>query len=252
MIFRKDGEAMSYMQLMAYLQELNPASLCLRMLLGIAFGGFIGLERGSKQRAAGFRTYMLVCLGAVLTMLLGQYEHHMLTTAWVSAAAATGLKTDVARFGAQVISGIGFLGAGTIIVTGRQEVKGLTTGAGLWACACMGLAIGAGFYECVILAFLLILLAIRVLPAVESFVVEHARNMNLYVEFESLDDIGSIIACIKSMEAQIYQVDIDRGRDDTNRHPNAVFAIRLKKSRMQEKLMVCLSEISQVHFIEAI
>ena len=243
---------MTLQQLLDYLQELNMASVCLRMLLGIAFGGFIGLERGSKQRAAGFRTYMLVCLGAVLTMLLGQYEHQMLTTVWSSAAEATGLKTDVARFGAQVISGIGFLGAGTIIVTGRQEVKGLTTGAGLWACACMGLAIGAGFYACVILAFALIVLAIRVLPAVEGFVVEHARNMNLYMEFESLDDIGSIIGCIKALDAQIYQVDIDRGRDDTNRHPSAIFSIRLKKARMQEKLMVCLSEISHVHFIEAI
>jgi len=243
---------MSYAQLMESLRELNMASVCLRMCLGIAFGGFIGLERGSKQRAAGFRTYMLVCLGAVLTILLGQYEHHMLTTVWASATQETGLKTDVARFGAQVISGIGFLGAGTIIVTGRQEVKGLTTGAGLWACACMGLAIGAGFYECVILAFLLIVVAIRILPAVESFVVDHARNMNLYVEFESLDDIGSIITCIKGQEAQIYQVDIDRGRDDTNRHPSAVFSIRLKKARMQEKLMVCLSEIAHVHFIESI
>lgn len=243
---------MSAQQLYDYLQELNMASVCLRMFLGIAFGGFIGLERGSKQRAAGFRTYMLVCLGAVLTILLGQYEHHMLTTAWAYSAQAAGLKTDVARFGAQVISGIGFLGAGTIIVTGRQEVKGLTTGAGLWACACMGLAIGAGFYECVILSFVLIVLAIRILPAVESFVVDHARNMNLYVEFESLDDIGDIISCIKGLNAQIYQVDIDKGRDDTNRHPSAVFSIRLKKSRMQEKLLVCLSEIPNVHFIESI
>ena len=243
---------MTFWQLLDYLRELNMASVCLRMLLGIAFGGFIGLERASKQRAAGFRTYMLVCLGAVLTILLGQYEHLMLTTQWTAAAQETGLKTDVARFGAQVISGIGFLGAGTIIVTGRQEVKGLTTGAGLWACACMGLAIGAGFYECVILAFVLIVLAIRVLPSVEAFVVDHARNMNLYIEFESLDDIGSIITCIKGLEAQIYQVDIDRGRDDTNRHPSAVFSIRLKKARMQEKLMVCLSEIRQVYFIEAI
>ena len=239
-------------QLLEYLRQLNMASVCLRMLLGIAFGGFIGLERGSKQRAAGFRTYMLVCLGAVLTMLLGQYEHHMLATSWLSATEHTGLKTDVARFGAQVISGIGFLGAGTIIVTGRQEVKGLTTGAGLWACACMGLAIGAGFYECVILSFLLIVIAIRVLPAVETFAIDHARNMNLYVEFATLDDIGPIIAHIKYLEAQIYQVEINRGRDDTNRHPSAIFAIRLKKSRTQETLMVSLSEISNVYFIEAI
>lgn len=243
---------MDLWQLLDHLRQLNMESVCVRMLLGIAFGGYIGLERAGKQRAAGFRTYMLVCLGAVLTMLLGQYEHHMLTTVWTEAMVQTGLKTDVSRFGAQVISGIGFLGAGTIIVTGRQEVKGLTTGAGLWACACMGLAIGAGFYECVLLAFVLIVLVLRVLPIIEGFVVDHARNVNLYVEFESLDDIGALIACIKDQGAQIYQVDIDRGRDDTNRHPSAVFSIRLKKARMQGKLMVSLSEIPQVYFIEAI
>lgn len=243
---------MTAKEMLEYLRELNMASVAVRMLLGLCFGGVIGMERASKQRAAGFRTYMLVCLGAVLTMLLGQYEHEMLTTAWASLTAQTGVKTDVARFGAQVISGIGFLGAGTIIVTGRQEVKGLTTGAGLWASACMGLAIGAGYYECVILAFVLIVLAIRVLPAVESFVVDHARNMNLYIEFESMDSVGAILACIKAMDAQIYQVEIHRGREEKDRLPCAVFSIRLKKSRTQEQLLVNLSEVPDVYSIEAI
>ena len=146
-----------------YLRELNLASVLLRLLLAMLFGGLIGMERGRKGRAAGFRTYMLVCLGAALTMLLSQYEYVMLETRWAPLAAEMGMRTDVARFGAQVINGIGFLGAGTIIVTGRQEVKGLTTAAGLWASACMGLAIGAGFYECVLLGFLLIFLSIRLL-----------------------------------------------------------------------------------------
>ena len=234
------------------LRELNMLSVAVRMLLGICFGGIIGMERASKHRAVGFRTYMLVCLGAVITMLLGQYEHEMLNTAWKAAAEQAGVKTDVARFGAQVISGIGFLGAGTIIVTGRQEVKGLTTGAGLWASACMGLAIGAGFYECVILAFVLIVLAFRVLPAVESFVVEHARNRNLYVEFESLDNVGQIIACIKALDVHIYQVEINRGREEPHQRPNAYFSVRLKKSRTQEQLMVNLSGIPEVYSIESI
>ena len=148
------------------LRELSTVSVLLRLVLAMLFGGMIGLERGKKGRAAGFRTYMLVCLGAALTMLLSQYEYYMLTHDWAELAAEIGLRTDVSRFGAQVVNGIGFLGAGTIIVTGRQEVKGMTTAAGLWASACTGLAIGAGFYECVLLAFLLISLVIRVLPHV--------------------------------------------------------------------------------------
>ena len=82
--------------------------------------------------------------------------------------------------------------------------------------------------------------------------VDNARNMNLYVEFESLDDIGSIISCIKGQDAHIYEVDFDRGRDDTNRHPSAIFTIRLSKARLQETLMVCLSENPHIHFIEPI
>ena len=126
------------MEGLAYLREMNVASVLLRLTLAMLFGGFIGLERERKRRPAGFRTYMMVCLGAALTMLLSQYESYMVTHAWHETAMEIGLRTDVSRFGAQVINGIGFLGAGTIIVTGKQEVKGLTTAAGLWASSCMG------------------------------------------------------------------------------------------------------------------
>ena len=179
------------MEGLAYLREMNVASVLLRLTVAMLFGGFIGLERERKRRPAGFRTYMLVCLGAALTMLLSQYESYMVTHAWHETAMEIGLRTDVSRFGAQVINGIGFLGAGTIIVTGKQEVKGLTTAAGLWASACMGLAIGAGFYECVLLGFLLILLTNRLLPFVEDAIIESARNMNIYVEFQTLDNLGT-------------------------------------------------------------
>ena len=128
----------------AYLREFHFASVVLRLALAMLLGGCIGLERGRKRRPAGFRTYMLVCLGAALTVLLSLYEFTMVTGPWSDICAEIGIKTDVSRFGAQVINGIGFLGAGTILVTGRQQVKGLTTAAGLWASACTGLAVGAG------------------------------------------------------------------------------------------------------------
>ena len=172
---------------------MNFVSVMFRLILAMVCGGMIGLERGRKRRPAGFRTYMLVCLGAALTMLLSQYEFAMVMGPWNGIAQELGMKTDVSRFGAQVINGIGFLGAGTILVTGRQEVKGLTTAAGLWASACMGLAIGAGFYECVVLCTVLIFLCMRFLPAFENYLVEKARFINIYVEFRSLDDLGAII-----------------------------------------------------------
>ena len=223
------------------LRELNMASVMLRLVLAMFFGGMIGMERGRKRRPAGFRTYMLVSLGATLTMLLGQY-------CWKMSAG----QTDVARFGAQVINGIGFLGAGTVLVTAKQEVKGLTTAAGLWASACMGLAVGAGFYECVILGFVLIFFAVRVLPRLENYVIEKARNMNLYVEFQSLDDVPRIISCLKAQNVHIHEVEIDRGRDRQNAYPSAVFALRLRKGMLHAQVLSAVSGIDRIVSMEEI
>ena len=109
-------------------------SVALRMALAVLCGGIIGIEREYKRRPAGFRTHILICLGAAMTTLTSQYLYLVL-----------GYYTDMARLGAQVVAGIGFIGAGTIIVTRRQRVKGLTTAAGLWAAAIIGLALGGGF-----------------------------------------------------------------------------------------------------------
>lgn len=237
---------------MDYFRELNFVSVALRLLLSALIGFSLGLERGRKRRPAGCRTYMLVCMGATLTLLLSQYEYIMVTTKWASIASEIGLRTDVSRFGAQVINGVGFLGAGTILVTGRREVKGLTTAAGLWASACMGLAIGAGFYECVLLGFLLIFLAIRLLPYVENSIIENARNMNIYVEFQSLDDVGAIINRIKSQGAQIYEVDIERGREENLLRPSAVFTIRLRQKQAHTRVLAAISEVEGVYTIDEI
>ena len=235
-----------------YLRQMNMVTVMVRLTMAMLFGGLIGLERERKRRPAGFRTYMLVCLGAALTMLLSQYESYMVTHDWAELAAEIGIRTDVSRFGAQVINGIGFLGAGTIIVTGRQEVKGLTTAAGLWASACMGLAIGAGFYECVLLGFVLIFLAIRLLPQVENYIIESARNMNIYVEFQSLDNVGAIINRIKAQDVQIYEVDIARGREEDLRRPSAVFSIRLHQKQAHTRVLAAISEVDGVYTIDEI
>lgn len=235
-----------------YLRELNTASLILRLALAMILGGAIGMERGRKGRAAGFRTYMLVALGAALTMCLSQYEFYMVTHQWLSLSTDIGLRTDVSRFGAQVINGIGFLGAGTIIVTGRQEVKGVTTAAGLWASACMGLAIGAGFYECVGLAFLLIFISIRLLPYIEGFIIENTRNMNIYVEFQSLDDVGAIIGRIKSQNVQIYEVDINHGLAERSENPSAVFSLRLNQKIPHEQILAAIADLDHIRTIDEI
>jgi putative Mg2+ transporter-C (MgtC) family protein len=230
-------------------RQFDYFSILLRLALAMFFGGVIGLEGARKGRPAGFRTYMLVCLGAALTMLLGQYELHMTEVHWADHQQFVGARVDVSRFGAQVINGIGFLGAGTIIVTGKQQVKGLTTAAGLWASACVGLAIGAGFYECVILAFALVFLVVRILPRLEERLMRSMRNMNIYVEYDRVEHTGAILNQIRELDAQIYEVEIDRRGDEPGQNPSAVFNIRLKKRTPHTRV---LAHISQLEYISAI
>ena len=222
--------------------DLSITGILLRLLCALIVGVVIGTEREYTHRPAGMRTHMLVSLGACVVMIIGQLIFQQYRT--------YGATPDPARMAAQVITGVGFLGAGTMIVTGRQQVKGLTTAAGLWASACMGLAVGAGFYECVFLAFALIFCSIRWLPHMESYIVENARNMNIYVEFESMDDIGEILGRVKAQDVQIYSVEIDRGREDRSSHPSATLSIRLNQRRIHEQVLAGISELESVYVIE--
>ena len=228
------------------------ASVFLRLSLAMVCGGMIGMERGRKRRAAGLRTYMLVCLGATLSVILSQYFYVMLTTVWSADASLFGRTTDVSRIAAKVIGGIGFLGTGTIIITGRQEVKGLTTAAGLWASASLGIAIGAGCYECVIIAFALMLLCISLLPAVENYIIENARNINIFVVFTSLDDMGDILGCVKAQNVQIYDVDLERGSETRSGYPSAVFSMRMNRKMPHTRLMTAISELETVRSVNEI
>lgn len=233
-----------------YLQDFHFVSVAFRLALAVICGGVIGLEREAKRRAAGFRTYMLVALGSTLAMLLGQYMCRMIQGPW---AAQVSSHVDVSRIGAQVVNGIGFLGAGTVIVnTGKQQVKGLTTAAGLWACACMGLAIGAGFYECVILSVLLVFLSMRVLWHIEGRIVENSRNINLYIEFSSIDNTSQILRALKAHGAQIYEVDISRKQLEPFQNSSAVISLRLKEKLPHTQLIASMMDLECIRSIEEI
>lgn len=228
------------------------ASLLIKVFTAVIFGGLIGLERGQKHRAAGSRTYLIVCLGAALTMVLSQYESNLINTVFADTIKSLGINTDVSRFGAQVINGIGFLGAGTIIVTGRQEVKGLTTAAGLWASACMGLAIGAGFYECAVMGFILIVVTTVLFSKVGSWIVSTARNMDLYVEFENMENLGEIINTIKSLNIHIFDVDIQREKTSNGVTIGAVLSTKLPKGETHSHVMSKVSKFSFVRLVDEI
>ena len=245
---------LSFLDPLRYMTYDNAFLVALvRLSVAVLCGGIIGLERGKKRRPAGFRTHMLVCLGAALAMVVGQYLSMMVEYSWASLvtfSGASGAKnTDVSRLGAQVINGIGFLGAGTIIVTGHQEVKGLTTAAGLWASACMGLAVGAGFIEGALVGCLLIALTIVVLTRIERLLMARARNINLYIEFASVEDIGKIISAIKAQSIRIFDVDINKSKG-IGVNQSAVVSVRLPKRMSHTSVLALLASVEQVRSVE--
>ncbi len=170
------------MEILEYLKEFNIASISVRIVLAMIIGGLIGIERGKQGRAAGMRTNILVCLGATLTAMIGFYVNQVL-----------GLSTDPMRVSAQVVSGIGFLGAGTILLKGRFQITGLTTAACVWATATIGLALGSGFYEGALITFAAIFLTVTLLHKLEYKLGKHQKRFGMYVEINSDKYIRSII-----------------------------------------------------------
>ena len=124
-----------------FFEDYSAASAAIRLVLALIFGAVIGLERTKHGRQAGMRTHILVAVGACLSALIGVY------------AVTKGFSTDPLRVGAQVVSGIGFLGAGIILIQNKSRIVGLTTSAGLWNTAAIGLALGIGFYEGALICF---------------------------------------------------------------------------------------------------
>jgi putative Mg2+ transporter-C (MgtC) family protein len=159
---------------------------------------------------------------------------------------------DPARMAAQVISGIGFLGAGTIIVTGRHQVKGLTTAAGLWASACMGLAIGIGFYKAAILACVLIAFATIVLHRLDNYMLSKSKIFDIYLEFGNSASITSILEVIKSYKIGIDNIEILKPSYATNASVAAIMTLHLKQKKMRLDVVAKISSIEGVEFLEEI
>lgn len=170
-----------------YLRELNLVSMILRLLLAMVLSGTIGLERGKQGRAAGMRTHIFVCLGATLTTMIGFYASNVL-----------GSEGDPLRIAAQVISGIGFLGVGTILIKGRFQITGLTTAAGLWCAAAIGIALGVGYYEGAIITFACSVLTMTIFWRVEYILNKKNRRFGIYVEINSDKSVREAINFLES------------------------------------------------------
>lgn len=174
-------------EIIAFLRDFNLISIVLRLVLAMLLGGTIGLERGKQGRAAGMRTHIFVCLGATLATMIGFYSAEVLDSAG-----------DPLRVAAQVISGIGFLGVGTILLKGRFQITGLTTAAGLWCAAAIGIALGAGFYEGAIITFVCSVLTVTIVSRVEHVFNKKYSRFGIYVEICSDKYIRAAIDLLES------------------------------------------------------
>ena len=233
------------------LRQFSFGTAVLRLVLALACGGAIGYGRSRKARAAGLRTYMLISLGAAMAVLLALYEYQMLTGQWAAVTAEVGQKFDASRLGAQVITGIGFLGAGIIIKVAHQQVNGLTTATGLFATVWMGIAAGAGFYEVVIAAMVLIVLVLNVMSPLEIAFKRRLRNITLNVEFSSVEDIADITRMIEGRQAKIYDIDVERTERKDDKYPSAIFILQLSRSdHSHSGMLSSIAEMPCVHSVQ--
>lgn len=221
---------------LGFVREMTLLSVIIRVFLSVVCGGLIGLEREYKRRPAGFRTHILICLGAAMTTLTGQYLTLVMH-----------YNTDMGRLGAQVVAGIGFIGAGCIIVTKRRRVKGLTTAAGLWTTAIVGLACGLGFIEAALIATVLVLLAEMVLFRIEYHVIHNpSKEITLYIEYAHGTLLDEVIWCLRSSGAKIIDLEMTRSQEGGH-HDCAIFSLQMAHSKdTYDEMMTNLSKLENI------
>ena len=226
-----------------YLKDFNFVSVVVRLLLAMTSGGLIGYGREKKERNAGLRTYMLISIGAALTLMISFYENEMLHGAWAPIVESLGgLKFDAARFSAQVLAGIGFLAAGTIVASAHQQVSGLTSAIGLFAAAVLGIASGAAYFECVIPAIVIIIFSMEVLQPLEVLYKRRLRNITITVKYINPTDVEMIRKTIEEQGAQLF--DIDPEEVDEDNYPSAIFSMKMSKEKSSHSEM--LSSIAEL------
>lgn len=220
------------------IRELTLTAVIVRVVASVILGGVIGLERGLRNRPAGLRTNMLVCLGACIVMMTNQYIYQTYETG------------DPVRMAAQVVSGIGFLGAGTIIVTSHNRIKGLTTAAGLWTAACVGLALGIGLYEVALIGGAAIFVVLTLLHLWDGYMRRRSRAVEVYIELLPNVSLGEFLAHSKQAELTFSSIQVEHG---TQNGTIAFFAtVKAKKRGDHEVLLEIIRALDGVRFSETL
>ncbi|MDO4616069.1 MAG: MgtC/SapB family protein [Lachnospiraceae bacterium] len=217
-------------------RDLTTISIALRLCLAVFCSGIVGMERALKRRPAGFRTHILICLGAAMTTMTSQYL--MLVQ---------GYFTDIARLGAQVVAGISFIGAGTIMVTRQHRIKGLTTAAGLWASAIVGLAFGAGFFEGGLIVTILIIIAEMFFAKLEFYLLDTAPELNLLIEYREKPALDTILFLLQKEGIKIQDMQVTRSARSKKHNASVIFSLRLeRRSGSVSEIIKAISETEGV------
>ena len=227
-----------------WLSDISIGSVVVRLILAIICGGLLGVERAMKRQAAGFRTYILVALGACIAGFTNQFLAECFPM------------SDAGRIGNGVVTGIGFLGAGTILVTSRNKIKGLTTAAALWACGCMGLSIGHGFYSLGLVSGLIIFLVLAVTPSIEKYFLDRARSFSVHVELNARTNLKDLIAYLRSNSYTIVNVEhnLAYASSGLSVYSIALVAPVVKGKRTNSQKVICsmINELPYVNHVEVL
>ena len=220
-------------RIMEILSELNGVSVTLRLLLALVLGGLIGMERGRHGRAAGMRTHVLVCIGSCMTALVGLYILRNINP-----------NEDVTRIAAQVISGIGFLGAGTILIRNQAIITGLTTAAGVWCTATIGIALGYGFYVGAIVATVITIVTASLLTRLEG---GKRRQMRVYLELKDADKLTRTLESIQKLYPTAKHPDVSVPKSGLANAVGLSLDLIMNASE-QENCLAVLSDMDNVLF----
>ena len=214
-------------------------ALIIRMFWAMLVGTLIGIDREMKNRSAGIKTHVLVCIGAALVMMTSQYIQ----------VAFPEVKADLNRIGAQVISGVGFLGVGTIIVTGKNQVRGLTTAAGLWACACCGLAVGIGFIEGTVIALIFIMFTLKVLNLLDVRIHKNAKILDIYLEFENNKAVRQFTEDMHGLEVKISGFELAKS-PIKGEGPSAIISLTVDDRKLRPVMLDTLRAMEYIRYAE--
>ena len=197
---------MDFFEIIEMLRGVTPAGVAVRFALALICGGIIGLERESKRRSAGFRTHTLVCIGATLTTLVGLYLYK------------SGLSTDPTRLGAQVISGMGFL--------------------------------GAGYFEAALIGVAIVMIAALILSKFEYFIMSSAKRMNIYIEFDSPGMLDRLVERLEGKGIRVIDIEFTKQRTVSGERCSAVLTLIFKKRQKHENILSEMTQFDGVYSVE--